>query len=165
MLAQYPAPAQGPGVMPRPTSVSMAQSGRHSLSGRGRELISFVLQQYYSLNEDDLCSSSSSPPLLASPISLIPSSFSLRYQSANTQGKQANDLLAVPPSQVLDSHMTEQQLTNRALCWFSVEQHRLQLDHQVLQLYVSDFLCTGLVLSFGQILSNFWSFYIFFLKK
>jgi hypothetical protein len=63
-------------------------------------------------------------------------------EQANNQplGQQENGLpLDIPTTQVLDSDMIEQQSTNQTPLWFSLEQHRLQLD-QVLQLYVSDFL-------------------------
>jgi hypothetical protein len=61
-------------------------------------------------------------------------------QSKQPHGQQANGLpLDVPTGQALDTHMIEQQSTNQTPLWFSLEQHRLQLD-QVLQLYVSDFL-------------------------
>jgi len=70
-------------------------------------------------------------------------------QANQPQGQQANDLpLDIPTNQVIDSHMIEQQSTNQTPQWFSLEQHSLQLG-QVLQLCVSDFLCTSLVLSLG----------------
>ncbi|KAG0542519.1 hypothetical protein BDA96_02G111400 [Sorghum bicolor] len=51
------------------------------------------------------------------------------------QGPQANALsFALPTGQVLDSHMIGQQHANLSSFWFSLEQHRLQLD-QVLQLH------------------------------
>lgn len=50
-------------------------------------------------------------------------------------GSQANALsFALPTGQVLDSHTIGQQHTNLSSFWFSLEQHRLQLD-QVLQLH------------------------------
>ncbi|PAN10509.1 hypothetical protein PAHAL_2G097700 [Panicum hallii] len=58
-------------------------------------------------------------------------------EQANNQplGQQENGLpLDIPTTQVLDSDMIEQQSTNQTPLWFSLEQHRLQLD-QVLQLY------------------------------
>ncbi|XP_039804108.1 uncharacterized protein LOC120668453 [Panicum virgatum] len=55
-------------------------------------------------------------------------------QANQPQRQQANGLpLDIPTSQVLDSHMIEQQSTNQTPQWFSLEQHRLQLA-QVLQL-------------------------------
>ncbi|PAN10506.1 hypothetical protein PAHAL_2G097400 [Panicum hallii] len=56
-------------------------------------------------------------------------------QSKQPHGQQANGLpLDVPTGQALDTHMIEQQSTNQTPLWFSLEQHRLQLD-QVRQLY------------------------------
>ena len=70
-------------------------------------------------------------------------------QANQPQGQQENGLpLDIPTSQVFDSHMIEQQSTNQTPQSLSLEQHRLQLS-QVLQLCVSDFLCTGFVLSLG----------------
>lgn len=84
------------------------------------------------------------------------------------QGPQANAVsFALPTGQVLDldSHMIGQQHTNLSSFWFSLEQHRLQLD-QALQLHVSVFSPTILVLNFTLMLSNLCSlFHFFFLKK
>jgi hypothetical protein len=78
------------------------------------------------------------------------------------QGPQANALsFALPTGQVLDSHMIGQQHANLSSFWFSLEQHRLQLD-QVLQLHVSVYLPTILVLNFTLMLSNLCSLFHFF---
>jgi len=70
-------------------------------------------------------------------------------QANQPQGQQENGLpLDIPTSEVLDTYMIEPQSTNQTPQWFSLEQHRLLLG-QVLQLCVSDFLCTSLVLSLG----------------
>jgi len=70
-------------------------------------------------------------------------------QANQPQGQQANGLpLDIPTSEVLDTHMIEPQSTNQTPQWFFLEQHRLQLG-QVLQLCVSDFLCTSFVSSLG----------------
>jgi hypothetical protein len=80
-------------------------------------------------------------------------------------GSQANALsFALPMGQILDSHTIGQQHTNLSSVWFSLEQHRLQLD-QVLQLHVSVYLPTILVLNFTLMLSNLCSLFHFFLKK
>ena len=77
-------------------------------------------------------------------------------------GPQADALyFALPTGQVLDSHTIGQQHTNLSSFWFSLEQHRLQLD-QVLQLHVSVYLPTILVLNFTLMLSNLCSLFHFF---
>lgn len=63
------------------------------------------------------------------------------------QGPEANALsFTLPTGKVLDSHMIGQQHTNLSSFWFSLEQHRLQLD-QVLQLHVSVYLPNIFVLN------------------
>lgn len=81
------------------------------------------------------------------------------------QGPQANPIsFALPTGQVLDSHMIGGQYTNLSSFCFSLEQHRLQLD-QVLQLHVSVYLPTILVLNFTLMFSNLCSLFHFFPLK